>query len=402
LTRPPISVVVPFGGRVAEADGVLSALGTLTRGPRDELILVDNTLDQTLGAHVGGRHGVRVLDAPLERSSYYARNLGALAAANEWLLFIDADCQPVRASLLDDYFATTPGDEVGAVAGPITGDPRQASLTARYSRERRYLDQSAAVNDPRQPFAATANLLVRKAAWASVGGFCEGIRSGGDRELCWRLRAAGWRLAYAEGAAVEHRHRTTLRALLRLRVRYGACAGWLVRHADADFLRPDLPYWMAREAAASAVHAVRGRWERAAFSLLDVGVLGAWAVGYALDNRPSASRHAHPPPDVVVIVDRFPQEDGAVRPDRVRELQRSGVAVRIEADARPEKPMPWTIRDLDVRYLEDDGLLETLVAALALRVRGRGSARSLAARMRRIARAGAIVLEGELPRPEAV
>jgi len=59
-----------------------------------------------------------VIEAAEERSSYYARNVGAEAARCEWILFIDADTRP-PASLLDEYFAEPPASTVAALAGGI-------------------------------------------------------------------------------------------------------------------------------------------------------------------------------------------------------------------------------------------------------------------------------------------
>ena len=42
VTRPAVSVVMPFAGNRAEADAALGALRALDTGPGDELILADN------------------------------------------------------------------------------------------------------------------------------------------------------------------------------------------------------------------------------------------------------------------------------------------------------------------------------------------------------------------------
>ena len=62
----------------------------LNRLPGDETIVADNT--------PGGMPGdllptsARVVRAAAERSAYHARNAGARPAANDWILFCDADC----------------------------------------------------------------------------------------------------------------------------------------------------------------------------------------------------------------------------------------------------------------------------------------------------------------------
>src|SRR6188768_3915861 len=100
--RPVVSVVVPFRGGVAEARLAVEALTRMELEGGDEILLADNTPECVAGEL--GNDRVRVVPAAAERSSYHARNAGARAAANEWLLFLDADCAP-EPDLLDAYFA---------------------------------------------------------------------------------------------------------------------------------------------------------------------------------------------------------------------------------------------------------------------------------------------------------
>jgi GT2 family glycosyltransferase len=285
--RPPVSVILPFHGSPAEGEAAVSALSELRLRDGDEVIVVDNT------AHGAVSNGgpEQVVHAPAKQSSYHARNQGVQRARNEWLLFVDADCR-VPPSLLDDYFRAGPVDDgVGAVAGAVVGDPDQTALVARYSRSRRHLDQADHLReDP--PYAITANLLVRRSAWASIDGFAEGVRSGGDTDFSWRLQRAGWKIAYRHEALVEHHHRESVRALARQHLRYGAGWRWLGRS------RPKIARDLARAAGGSLAWAATARWERSAFKALDgVVILSGWA-GYWWPNekRAGASEHQRPVP----------------------------------------------------------------------------------------------------------
>ena len=91
------------------------------------------------------------------------------------------------------------------------------------------MSQENTLHDPRWGYAQTANAAFRRTAFEEVGGFEEHARSGGDADLCFRLRAAGWELVYRPEAMVVHRNRTTLRSLLRQRARHGAGSAWLNR-----------------------------------------------------------------------------------------------------------------------------------------------------------------------------
>jgi GT2 family glycosyltransferase len=262
---------------------MLIALSALRLCPDDELIVADNTDEGVVARAAPG--GVRVVRAARERSSYHARNAGAAAAAPavEWLLFIDADCVP-DPRLVEAYFAAPIPPRCALVGGEILPDESQEALLARYARSRNFLSQTEGLHGKSGVAAATANLLVRRPAFDAVGGFTEGIRSGGDIDLCWRLRDAGWTLAYRPGARVVHRHRETLPGFLGQIARYGAGARWLDgRHPGSSPRWPLVPGLIgsARDVAANVT---RRHVDEAVYRAIDGLGLIAHNIGYRLSN----------------------------------------------------------------------------------------------------------------------
>ncbi len=280
--RSAISVIVPFRGNRAAADRLRAALRRIDLCDGDEAIVADNS-DDGAAAHIAG-DGVRVVRAVGERSAYHARNEGARATTADWILFLDADCRP-EPGLLGAYFAEPAQADCGALAGQILGETDQSSLAARYARSRRLFDHADGLIRADGGGAAAGNLLVRRAAFDEVGGFEEGIRSGGDLDFCHRLRAAGWRLEFRPRAVVHHRHRATLPSLLGAVARYGAGARWLnERHPGSS------PPWPLRMGLASAIrdvarHVGRGQVGEALFRGVDCLGLIAHRLGYATSNR---------------------------------------------------------------------------------------------------------------------
>jgi glycosyltransferase involved in cell wall biosynthesis len=280
--RPPVSVVVPFRGDEQGAVSLRRALGRLERLSGDELIVADNSDHSVAGPALGDT--ARVLRATAERSSYHARNVGAWVARGEWLLFLDADCVP-QPDLLDAYFRRPIPERCALLGGQISGDPTQLGLMPRYARARNYLSQTEGLHGKAGVAAATANLLVRRPAFASVGGFAEGIRSGGDVDLCWRLLEAGWTLEYRPNAGVVHRHRESLRGFLGQVARYAAGARWLDdRHPGTSPRWPLVPGLLgsARDIAGNAF---RGRFDEATYRAIDGIGLVAHNIGYGRSNR---------------------------------------------------------------------------------------------------------------------
>jgi GT2 family glycosyltransferase len=379
VNRPEVSIVMPFAGDAAAARDAVAALESLRTAPGDQLILVDNAGTAT-GALGDGAVAARVevIGATAERSPAYARNAGAARAGRDWILFVDADCEP-RPDLLDAYFAQPLADDVGALVGEVLSAPGAETLVGRYGAARGFLSQQAHLDHPYRPRAAAANLLVRRAAFEAVGGFYEGVRAAEDTDFSWRLQQAGWRLELRAGAFVRHRYRTGLGDLRRQWRGYAAGRAWLARRYDGFEPEPGLaraahrlsrrirrrPPEPPSTATPRAEGGRAGAFERGTYAALDALLSVEELAGFTLSNRP-ADRHVSPlgPPDVVLVADRFPSQG-----DPFVELARTLEHVRVEALRRPDSPDRELARGLEVAYVEDDGVLDRLRATASIVVR---------------------------------
>ena len=282
--RPPVSVIVPFHGDEVAASATMQALRVLALHDGDELLVADNTADGALAARHAEGFRTTVTCQP-----YSARNEAAARASGEWLLFTDADCRP-RGDLLDAYFDPPPRDDVGALAGEIVAATAGRTLAQRYAADRRLLSSELFLAHPYKPMGVTANLLVRRTAFEAIGGFAEGIRSGGDADLCWRLQDAGWAIEHRPRAIVAHEHRATVRALLRQAARTAAGTRWLEARHPGFRATVGSGRRAARAFAGMVGWPLRGKPERGAFKAIELLVIATEHIGRLAGNARSANR----------------------------------------------------------------------------------------------------------------
>ena len=188
------------------------------------------------------------------------------------------------------------------------------------------------------PGAATANLLVRRAAWAAVGGFLEGIRSGGDFEFCWRVADAGGRLEFRarrRGRAPPPDDRARHRppdGPLRGRQRVATAPATRLRAAGDQ-----RPGSRARAGGAGVLRAHPAA-ARAALKLVDAVAVAAQALAGALARTasPAAAQAAPGGSSWRPTASRSSRRPSS--PVRSHALRALGQEVRVEAVARPDRP----------------------------------------------------------------
>ncbi len=211
MTLPIVSVIIP----VYQAGPLSLCLEALERQslPRQafEIIVVDNGADEDLAPILAPFPLVRKIQ---ERTvgSYAARNRGVREARGEILAFTDADCIPAPGWVAAGVKELESGPKNLVVGGRVTlfwpgADPNPWEL----------YDSLVAFNQEAflrtRSYGVTANLFVRKEAFAEVGPFNQTLRSGGDRDWGQRAAARGCELRYAPEAAVRHPARASLTEL---------------------------------------------------------------------------------------------------------------------------------------------------------------------------------------------
>jgi Glycosyltransferase like family 2 len=360
---------MPFAGDVGAAAEAIAALQSLNAGRGDELIIADNS------GTVASTDEVQVVGAEGERSPARARNVGASYAKRDWILFLDADCEPAP-DLLDSYFELDVEDTVGALAGEVAASADASSIAERYGASRGFLGQQLHLNHPYMPRAVAANLMVRREVFAQLGGFYEGLRAAEDTDFSWRLQRAGWRLEPRPSARVQHRYRASVGELRQQWRGYAAGRAWLGRRYEGFRPQPALLRVLggrsgsARRQPEQTDTGKRGpaiattqRREPATFIALDALLGLEELAGLLLSNRPTGDAD-QPQPEVVLVAERFPAIG-----DPLSEFARTLSASRVEATTRPAAVDLATTRKLRINYSEDAGVLAGWLALLRLAAR---------------------------------
>jgi GT2 family glycosyltransferase len=172
-------------------------------GVAQVLVYVDSgSTDES--AHRARSLGVETIELTSDKpfTAARGRNEGArrLAAAHphvNYVQFVDGDCvvHPDWLHAAREYLAAH-GD-VAAVTGRLQEERPAASCYNRLAQME--WDEPAGEVDQCGGIA-----MMRLAAWSAVGGFREVQGEGEEPELCWRLRAAGWRIVRTENPMARH------------------------------------------------------------------------------------------------------------------------------------------------------------------------------------------------------
>jgi glycosyltransferase involved in cell wall biosynthesis len=208
-------VVIPAHDAAQTLPAQLDALAGQTYRGDWEVILVDNgSTDRTTEvaeAWSDKLPALRVIKASERQGAAYARNVGALNARGDFLVFCDSD-DVVSADWLKRM--AKGAERFDLVAGAL----ETVSLNGPLSRAARpYPPMLVTAAESLDPFAVSANVGVWKRALESIGGWNESYLGAAseDRELSKRAQVCGFTLGSVPDAIVHYRLRPGWRSFLR-------------------------------------------------------------------------------------------------------------------------------------------------------------------------------------------
>ena len=180
-----LSIIIPAYNEERYLPTCLASVQQAVAANRDlgvavELIVADNnSTDRT--ADIARSHGARVAFEPQNQIAR-ARNAGAVIAAGDWLLFLDADCE-LSAELLRDTIQLTQEDKIVGCG----------SIVAMHDMPRWAQRMLAGWNSisRRCRWAAGSFLVCRGDAFSELGGFNTKLYAAEEIDLSRRLKRWG-------------------------------------------------------------------------------------------------------------------------------------------------------------------------------------------------------------------
>ena len=215
-----ITVVVPVRNEENSIRLLLRALLEQTLPPAEIIIVDGGSTDATqslVEAHVR-QHSHLHLIRETEALPGRGRNVGAAAAANDWIAFTDAGVAPAHDWLAQLAKAVRVDPEADVVYGawePVTDTFFKECAAIAYG----YVP-NAEVDDTFIKSRAILSSLLRRSVWLAVSGFSEKLRSAEDLLFMQRIDEAGFKVSYAPGALVRWSMQPTLWLTFRRFVTY--------------------------------------------------------------------------------------------------------------------------------------------------------------------------------------
>jgi len=224
-SQPVVSVVVPVKNGEATIDGLLESLLKVDYDcGKVEVIVVDgNSTDRT--REIVAKYPVKLLTEEGQGLNA-ARNTGIRNSRGEIIAFTDSDCL-VPGNWIREIIKNFRDPQVGCMGGNVKG--YGDDLLSRYAdnslmhvmrsfKERIVLDMIKLFFN----YPAGCNMAFRRNFIEKVGYFNETLMYGADDiELVERVGKAGGKIVLDPEVLILHKHRATLRELLRQTFNWG-------------------------------------------------------------------------------------------------------------------------------------------------------------------------------------
>lgn len=233
-SQPFVSVVVPTYNRKNVLVECLDSLAGQTY-PRDkyEVFVVndgsrDGTEEFLRGYQKNASFDLKWLTQE-NKGICAARNAGIKNSLGDIICFTDDDCVADK-NWIKNLVAPYSDDEVACVGGEILAFPPQR-IVEKYADKRKLVGQIFLVCGP----VVTANTSYRRKVLLEVNAFDEDLATLEDGDLGIRVKLKNYKFVHARNAIILHKHRSTLKGLIKQQYYYGVGYGRLNKKYTQNF-----------------------------------------------------------------------------------------------------------------------------------------------------------------------
>ena len=249
MTDYKISVVVPFYNAEDTLELCLTALIKQNLKPEEIIVVDNNSNDRSkiiVDEFINNSKDSKIVYLECKKKGpSAARNKGASIAKGDWLIFTDSDCVP-SPSWISDYKVHFHDETFGAVAGcikpflPTNPIQKTLSLFTLPENQQEIVHDNFTITEGLYP---TANLAVKKKVFNRIGGFNENLNYSEDREFCYKIYKAGFKIKALKNASVEHIHRKSLKGLIKQSFFFGTGHPYNLRYLSQGIVILHLPFF---------------------------------------------------------------------------------------------------------------------------------------------------------------
>ena len=198
-----VSAIIPTWNRRELVLRALESVLAQTR-PVDEIIVVDDGSTDGTGAAIAARHGERVRHVWQENAGVSAaRNRGMELARGRYFALLDSDDEwlPDKTRLQLEFLEARPAYGM-ALCDVVRMDAAHREIEVFRRRELIPEDGMVLRWVLREPALVPASVMLRREAWAEVGGFDTTLATGEDLEFHLRI-ARRWPIGIVEQPLVR-------------------------------------------------------------------------------------------------------------------------------------------------------------------------------------------------------